>query len=107
MIYMDDAIRGTLELMEALTEDISIRTSYNLSGMDFTPAELAAEIKKHLPAFEIRYEPDFRQQIAETWSESIDDSTARNDWRWKPEFDLASMTSDMIVNLSKKYVKSD
>ena len=103
MIYMEDAIRGTLELMEAPVDQLSIRTSYNLSGMDFTPGELVTEIRKHIPGFTVSYEPDFRQEIAESWSSSIDDSQARNDWGWKPGFDLAGMTSDMIRHLKVKY----
>lgn len=103
MMYMDDAIRGTLELMDAPSDKIRIRTSYNLAAMSFTPGELAAEIKKHIPSFEITYEPDERQAIASSWSESIDDSHARTDWGWKPEFDLASMTTEMLEQLKKKY----
>ncbi len=99
MIYMDDCIRATLELMDAPTEKITVRTSYNLASMSFTPAELASEIKKHIPNFEISYAPDFRQAIAASWSESIDDSIARRDWNWKPEFDLEKMTVDMINHL--------
>lgn len=100
MMYMRDAIRATLELMEAPEGQIRIRTSYNIAGMSFSPAEIAAAIKKYLPGFEISYEPDFRQQIAESWPESIDDSKARADWGWRPEFDLEAMTRDMIQHLS-------
>jgi len=99
MMYMPDAIRGTIELMEAPSQKISIRTSYNLSAMSFSPEQLAAEIKKYVPGFSITYNPDYRQNIAETWPRSIDDSTARNDWGWKAEYDLAKMTADMIENL--------
>jgi threonine 3-dehydrogenase len=99
MMYMEDAIRATLELMEAPAERLSIRTSYNLAAMSFSPAEIAAEIQKHLPDFSIRYEPDFRQQIAEGWPQSIDDSQARVDWGWQPAFDLARMTEDMLLHL--------
>jgi nucleoside-diphosphate-sugar epimerase len=102
MLYMDDAIRATMELMDAPAEKISIRSSYNLSGMSFTPEELYSEIKKHLPHFKITYKPDFRQAIADSWPESIDDSQARKDWGWKEEFDLAKMTEDMIKHLKKK-----
>jgi nucleoside-diphosphate-sugar epimerase len=105
MIYMDDAIRATIELMEASTENISVRTSYNLQGLSFTPAELAEEIRKHRPNFTIEYHPDFRQEIAAQWPEIMDDQLARNDWSWKPAFDLSEMTKDMILNLSKKYNK--
>lgn len=102
MIHMDDCIRATLELMDAPKELIHIRTSYNLASMSFTPAELAAEIKKHIPEFEISYKPDFRQAIAASWSESIDDSVARRDWNWKPSYDLASLTADMLEHLRIK-----
>jgi nucleoside-diphosphate-sugar epimerase len=99
MMYMPDAIRGTIELMEAPAEKISIRTSYNLSSMSFSPEQLAAEIKKFIPEFTINYNPDYRQAIANSWPQSIDDSTARNDWGWKPEYDLKKMTKDMMENL--------
>lgn len=99
MIYMDDCIRATLELMDAPAKNISVRTSYNLTGMSFSPEELAAEIKKHIPEFEITYAPDFRQDIAASWSESIDDSVARKEWNWKPEYDLEKMVLDMISHL--------
>lgn len=102
MMYMPDAIRATIELMEAPVEKISVRTSYNISGVSFSPKEIAAEIKKHLPDFTISYEPDYRQQIARSWPQSIDDSVARNDWGWKPKYDLASLTTDMIENLEKE-----
>lgn len=103
MMYMDDAIRATLELMNASPEDLKVRTSYNLAAMSFTPAELAAEIKKHLPDFTIAYEPDERQAIAASWTESIDDTAARQDWGWKHQYDLTSMTDDMLKQLKKKY----
>lgn len=99
MMYMPDAIRATIELMEAPVEKISIRTSYNLSGMSFSPKEIAAEIKKHLPGFNILYKPDYRLAIAQSWPQSIDDSVARRDWGWKEEYDLAAMTKDMLENL--------
>ena len=102
MIYMEDAIRATLELMEAPADKLSVRTSYNLSGMDFTPAELSAEIKRHIPDFAIEYRPDQRQAIADSWTESIDDSAARNDWHWLPRFDLSLMVEDMIAALKAK-----
>jgi nucleoside-diphosphate-sugar epimerase len=101
MMYMPDAIRATIELMESPVEKISVHTSYNISGMSFSPKEIAAEIKKHLPGFTINYEPDYRQPIAESWPQSIDDSMARNDWGWKPKYNLATMTKDMIENLEK------
>lgn len=99
MMYMPDAIRGTIELMEAPASKIGVRTSYNLSGMSFSPREIAAEIKKHIPDFSISYKPDYRQAIANSWPQSIDDSVARSDWGWKHEYDLARMTSDMFANL--------
>lgn len=103
MIYMDDVIRGTLELMDAPASKIKIRTSYNLGGISFSPAEIASEIQKHIPDFVIKYEPDFRQQIAESWPDSIDDSEARKDWGWEPKFDLNLMTKDMLFHLGKQY----
>ncbi|MGV3529552.1 MAG: NAD-dependent epimerase/dehydratase family protein [Flavisolibacter sp.] len=102
MMYMPDAIRATIELMEAPKEKISIRTSYNVAAISFSPEEIAAEIKKHMPEFTIDYKPDYRQGIAESWPQSIDDSVARRDWGWKPEFDLAAMTEDMLDNLSQQ-----
>jgi len=100
MMYMEDAIRATIELMEAPADKLSIRSSYNLGGISFTPDQLSAEIKKHLPDFEITYaEHDPRQAIADSWPNSIDDSFAQNDWGWKQKFDLASMTADMLENL--------
>jgi nucleoside-diphosphate-sugar epimerase len=108
MIYMDDAIRGTIELMEAPAEMVKIRTSYNLAGMDFTPAEIAQSISLHFPKFRISYNPDpLRQAIAESWPESIDDSAAREDWGWEPKFDLATMTTDMISNLERYYLAAE
>lgn len=101
MMYMPDAIRATLELMEAPVEKISTRTSYNISGVSFSPKEIAAEIKKHIPEFTISYKPDYRQDIANSWPQSINDSVARHDWGWKPKYDLAALTSDMITNLQK------
>jgi nucleoside-diphosphate-sugar epimerase len=106
MIYMDDVIRATIELMEADGSRLSLRSGYNLSGMSFTPAEIASEIKKHIPEFTIEYNPDFRQQIAESWTESIDDAPARADWDWKPEFNLSAMTSDMLAKLGSQYGSS-
>lgn len=101
MMYMDDAIRGTIELMEAPIEKIKSRMAYNLSAMSFSPKEIAAAIQKHIPEFEIDYAPDFRQQIADGWPQSIDDAAARADWGWKPEFDLEKMTSDMLKHLKE------
>ncbi len=102
MMYMDDAIRGTIELMDAPAKQISIRSSYNFGGVNFTPEVLAAEIRKHIPEFKLTYiENDPRQAIANSWPQSIDDSYAKNDWLWKPEFDLVKMTEDMLKNLKK------
>ncbi|MGN5954549.1 NAD-dependent epimerase/dehydratase family protein [Sphingobacterium lactis] len=103
MLYMDDAVRGTIELMDADPSKLSIRSSYNLAGISFTPKEIAEEIKKILPNFEISYsENDPRQSIADSWPKSIDDSEARNDWGWAPTFDLTGMTKDMLDNLKIK-----
>jgi nucleoside-diphosphate-sugar epimerase len=101
MMYMDDAIRATIEIMQAPAEKIKIRSSYNLSGVSFTPKEIAAEIQKHIPDFTISYKPDFRQKIADSWPGSIDDSSAREDWNWKHEFNMDSMTVEMLENLKK------
>lgn len=99
MMYMSDAIKATVEIMQADTDKIKIRSSYNLSGISFTPKEIAEEIKKHIPDFTITYQPDFRQKIADSWPASIDDSCARKDWGWKHEFDISSMTIEMLENL--------
>jgi nucleoside-diphosphate-sugar epimerase len=99
MMYMEDAIRGTIELMEAPRDEIKIRSAYNLSGCSFTPKEIAEEIKKHLPSFEIAYQPDFRQKIADSWPSSIDDTEARKDWGWKEKYDLAEMVKVMLENV--------
>lgn len=103
MMYMDDAIRATLELMHAPADKIRVRTSYNLAAMSFTPAELAEAIRKHIPGFTIDYEPDARQAIAESWTESIDDSDARRDWAWKQHYDIDAMTAEMLHHLQLKY----
>ncbi|MBM3401953.1 MAG: NAD-dependent epimerase/dehydratase family protein [Bacteroidetes bacterium] len=102
MMYMDDAIRGTIELMDAPAEKIKIRLSYNFTGMSFTPESLANEIKKHIPDFRLEFtEYDQRQAIADSWPRSINDSNASSDWGWKPEFDLSKMTEYMLKNLRK------
>jgi nucleoside-diphosphate-sugar epimerase len=101
MMYMPDAIRATIELMEAPAEKINIRTSYNLGAMSFSPKEIAVAIQHHIPDFSISYAPDYRQQIANSWPQSIDDSVATADWGWKPEYDLAKMTADMLLNLKQ------
>jgi nucleoside-diphosphate-sugar epimerase len=99
MMYMPDAIRGTISLMEAPAEQIHIRSSYNFSGMSFAPRDVAAEIQKHIPDFKITYRPDFRQQIADSWPQSVDDSYAAKDWGWRPAYDLAKMTTDMLEHI--------
>lgn len=101
MMYMDDAINATIGIMKAPKDSIRIRSSYNLSAMSFNPKEIAVSIKKHIPEFEISYEPDFRQKIADSWPQSIDDSDARNDWGWKHSYSLDEMTKIMIENLKK------
>jgi threonine 3-dehydrogenase len=103
MIFMDDAIRATIELMQAPIENIKNRTSYNLAAMSFNPIEIAIEIKKLYPKFKIEYNPDFRQAIADKWPKSIDDSEAKKDWGWKPKYDLKAMTSLMLEKLEEKY----
>jgi nucleoside-diphosphate-sugar epimerase len=100
MMFMDDAIRATIELMHAPVEKIKIRSAYNLAGSSFTPAELATSIQKHLPEFTIAYEPDFRQAIADSWPNSIDDSYAQNEWGWKANFDTDAMVKVMLDNVS-------
>lgn len=102
MMYMPDAIRGTIELCEAPADQIKLRTGYNFAAFSFDPQTLAASIKKHIPNFEIDYAPDFRQPIAEGWPQSIDDSQARQDWGWKPEFTVDKMVEDMLKNLRVK-----
>lgn len=99
MMYMPDAIRATIELMDAPAEKVKIRSSYNLGGISFDPAQIAAEIKKYIPEFTITYKPDFRQAIADSWPKSIEDTRARQDWGWNPQYDLASMTQDMLDHL--------
>ena len=103
MMYMRDAIRATIELMEAPKEQVKIRSSYNLAGISFTPHQIAEEIKKHIPNFEISYKPDFRQEIADSWPSSIDDVRAQKDWGWNLEYDLEKMNSDIMRNLKNKY----
>ncbi|WP_298151595.1 L-threonine 3-dehydrogenase [Flavobacterium sp.] len=100
MMYMDDAINATVKIMQAPVEQIKIHSSYNLAAMSFTPTEIAAEIKKHIPGFEITYAPDFRQKIADSWPASIDDQEARRDWGWTHQYDLETMTADMLEHLA-------
>lgn len=101
MMYMDDAIAATIQIMQADAEKIKIRSSYNLAAMSFTPTEITNEIKKQIPEFEVSYKPDFRQKIADSWPASIDDSLARADWGWENNFDLEKMTTEMLENLKK------
>ena len=101
MMYMPDAIKATIGIMQADADKVKIRSSYNLSGFSFSPKEIALEIKKYVPNFSISYKPDSRQQIADSWPKSIDSTEAGKDWGWKPEYDLAGMTSDMMKNLKK------
>ncbi len=99
MMYMDDAVKATIDLMEAPSENIKVRSSYNVSAISFSPKEIANEIKKHIPHFTITYNPDFRQSIADSWPDSIDDSRAREDWGWSPDFDLEKMTTYILQGL--------
>ena len=99
MMYMDDAVKATIDLMEAPAKEVKIRSSYNISAMSFSPEEIAAEIKKKVPGFSISYSPDFRQAIAESWPKSIDDSAACADWGWAHRFDLQKMTDEILKNL--------
>ena len=103
MMYMPDAIRATIQLMEATAEQVKIRSSYNLAGISFTPKEISKEISKHIPNFVISYQPDFRQEIADSWPSSIDDTHAQKDWGWKLAYDLEKMTSEIMKNLKYKY----
>lgn len=106
MMYMPDALKATIGLMEAPATKVKIRSSYNLSAINFTPKEIAAEIKHKIKKFSISYKPDFRQAIADSWPQSIDDSRARKDWGWKPNYDLKKMTDDMLANLAPLYNSS-
>ncbi len=101
MMYMEDAIKATVQIMQAPKETIKIRSSYNLAGISFTPDEISEEIKKTYPSFKISYKEDFRQQIADSWPKSIDDSYAQHDWNWKPKHSLKSMTKEMLINLEQ------
>lgn len=106
MLYMDDAINATINLMTAPKENVKVRSSYNLGGLSFNPKELAEEIQKIIPEFTINYEPDFRQAIADSWPASIDDSVAKKDWGLSYDFDIAAMSEDMIKNLKVKLGKN-
>ncbi|HUK74272.1 MAG TPA: NAD-dependent epimerase/dehydratase family protein, partial [Nitrososphaerales archaeon] len=102
MMYMEDAIRATLMLMDASPKKVTYRMGYNVAGLSFSAGDLAKEIKKHIPGFSCEFVPDFRQKIADSWPESVDDSRARKDWGWKPKYDLTAMSKDMISELSDR-----
>ncbi|PJE62635.1 NAD-dependent epimerase [Candidatus Roizmanbacteria bacterium CG10_big_fil_rev_8_21_14_0_10_39_6] len=102
MMYIDDAVKGTIDLMEAQSSNLTVRTSYNFSAINFTPRELVAEIQKQMPAFTCTYEPDHRQKIADSWPQSIDDTFAREEWGWKHEYDLQRLVAVMLENLKNK-----
>lgn len=104
MMYMDDAVKATIDLMESPAEKVKIRSSYNLAAMSFTPAEIANEIKKHYPNFSIQYNPDFRQEIADSWPGSIDDSAARADWGWNHSYGIKELVETMIKHLKDTIV---
>jgi nucleoside-diphosphate-sugar epimerase len=104
MMYMNDAVAATIQLMQATPTDVKLRTGYNLGAIDFTPNEMALEIKKHLPDFKISYHPDFRQEIAASWPSSIDDSAARTDWNWQHKFDLSAITIEMLKNIKTESI---
>jgi len=106
MMYMSDAVQATIDIMQAPAEKIKIRSSYNISAMSFNPAQIAIEIKKHIPDFSISYEPDFRQAIADNWPASIEDTEARADWNWKHSYDLEKLVTDMLENLRKQITTS-
>ena len=104
MMYMDDAVKATIDLMETDIANIKVRSSYNLAAMSFTPGDMAEEIQKHYPDFKITYKPDFRQEIADSWPGSIDDSAARNNWSWQHSYGLKELTEVMISNLKETIV---
>jgi nucleoside-diphosphate-sugar epimerase len=105
MLFMDDAIKATVDIMTADDDAIKIRSSYNLAGITFTPKEIAASIQKYIPDFKITYKPDFRQEIADSWPQSINDNEARQDWNWQHDYDLDAITKEMLEQLGKKYNK--
>jgi nucleoside-diphosphate-sugar epimerase len=105
MMYMPDCIRATLMLMDADPDQLEHHADFNLCGLSFSPAELADEIKKHVPEFEITYEPDYRQEIADSWPRTIDGSASREEWGWEPQYDLAAMTVDMLEKLQRRLSK--
>ena len=100
MMYMSDAINATLNIMTTEAKNVKIRSSYNIAGVSFSPKEISDEIQRNISEFSITYTPDFRQKIADSWPNSIDDSRAQKDWKWKAEFDLTKITSDMLKNLT-------
>ena len=104
MMFMDDAVKATLDIMNANPENVKIRSSYNLSAISFTPKQLAAQITKRLPEFTISYTPDFRQKIANSWPNSIDDTAARQDWYWEHDYDLETITNEMLLQLGEKAI---
>jgi len=103
MMYMADAIKATIQIMQTDSKNIKVRSSYNIAGCSFNPLEIATLIKSEIPNFTIDYNTDFRQEIADSWPQSIDDSSAKLDWKWEKEYDLNKMTTDMMRNLKKKY----
>ena len=103
MMYMPDAIHGVIKLMQADKSRLKHHSNFNLASMSFSAKELVAEIQKHIPEFTCEYKPDFRQQIADSWPRSLDDSVAREEWDWKPTYDIASMTTDMLEKLTIRY----
>jgi nucleoside-diphosphate-sugar epimerase len=107
MMYMDDAVKATLDLMQAPAAKVKVRSSYNISAMSFSPEEIAAEIKKHIPDFQITYNPDFRQSIADSWPKSIDDSAARKDWGWQHKFGLKEMTKEILTHLPETLLNEE
>jgi len=107
MMYMPDCIKATLDVMEANLAQLEHHTDFNLAAMSFSPAELVAEIQKHIPEFTCEYKPDYRQAIADSWPRTIDDSAAREEWGWAPEYDLAAMTADMLEKLGRRYAEGE
>ena len=105
MMYMPDCIKAAINLMEADLSQLKHHADYNLAAFSFSPTELVAEIEKHIPGLACVYEPDFRQQIADSWPRTIDDSAAREEWGWEPQYDLKAMVADMVEKLSKKHAE--
>jgi nucleoside-diphosphate-sugar epimerase len=105
MMYMPDAIKATIDLMQAPQDQIKVRSSYNVAAFSFDPQEIADSIKARIPGFSISYAPDFRQAIADSWPNSIDDSEARNDWGWQPDYDMAGMTEDILTHLPEQLTR--